>query len=230
MSRLDKRLASSGVGTRSQVKKLIRDGYVTVNGQTVRQADFKVDDEKDIVCFDGEVLEYRQYVYFMLNKPQGYISASRGWEPNVVDLITEPYKNLFPVGRLDKDTEGLLLITNDGQLGHELLSPKKHVEKEYYAEISVPLSEDDIDLIESGITWKDETYRPAKYKKISDYSCLLTITEGKYHEIKRMMNALGSEVTYLKRIRMKNLILDDDLSPGEYRPLSEEEIEDLREV
>lgn len=230
MNRLDKYLATAGVGTRSEVKKLIRDGHIKVNGETAKKADMKVDEEHDIVTFDDEEVYYSEFVYFMLNKPAGYISASSGWDPNVIDLIGEPYRNLFPVGRLDKDTEGLLLITNDGQLGHELLAPKKHVEKEYYVEIDIPLTEEDIEKIESGITWKEETYKPAKYKKISDNSFTLVITEGKYHEIKRMMLALGSKVTYLKRLRMKNLVLDETLRPGEYRPLTDEEVEDLRAV
>ena len=230
MIRLDKYLAEAGVGTRSQVKKAVRDGRVKINGETVKHADLKVDEETDIVTFDDEEVYFSEFVYFMLNKPQGYISASRGWDPNVIDLIAEPYRNLFPVGRLDKDTEGLLLISNDGQLAHELLSPKKLIEKEYYTEVDIPLTEEDISRIESGIEWHGESYRPAKYKKISDHAMTLTITEGRYHEIKRMMLALGSKVTYLKRIRMKNLVLDETLKPGEYRFLTQEELDDLTEV
>ena len=230
MNRLDKYLAASGIGTRSEVKKYIRDCRVTVNGEIVRHADMKVNEEKDRVCFDGEPVSWSEFVYFMLNKPHGYISATSGWDPNVLDLIAEPFRNLFPVGRLDKDTEGLLLITNDGQLGHELLAPKKHVEKEYYVEIDIPLSEEDIEQISRGITYKDETYKPAVYKKISDTSFTLVITEGKYHEIKRMMLALGSKVTYLKRLRMKDLVLDESLKPGEYRYLTEEEIASLKAI
>ena len=151
MIRLDKYLAEAGVGTRSQVKKAVRDGRVKINGETVKHADLKVDEETDIVTFDDEEVYFSEFVYFMLNKPQGYISASRGWDPNVIDLIAEPYRNLFPVGRLDTDTEGLLLISNDGQLAHELLSPKKLIEKEYYTEVDIPLIQEDINRIESGI-------------------------------------------------------------------------------
>lgn len=228
MIRLDKYLAEAGIGTRSQVKKMIRDGRVKINGEAVKHADTKVDEETDIVTFDEEEVFFSEFVYIMLNKPQGYISASRGWDPNVIDLIAEPFRNLFPVGRLDKDTEGLLLITNDGQLAHELLAPKKLIEKEYYTEVDIPLSEEDIRKIETGISWHEETYRPAVYKKISDHAMTLSVTEGKYHEIKRMIQALGSRVTYLKRIRMKNLKLDESLKPGEYRFLSEDELADLR--
>ena len=230
MIRLDKYLAEAGVGTRSQVKKAVRDGRVKINGETVKHSDLKVDEETDIVTFDDEEVYFSEFVYFMLNKPQGYISASRGWDPNVIDLIAEPYRNLFPVGRLDKDTEGLLLISNDGQLAHELLSPKKLIEKEYYTEVDIPLTEEDISRIESGIEWHGESYRPAKYKKISDHAMTLTVTEGRYHEIKRMIEACGSKVTYLKRVRMKNLVLDENLKPGEYRFLTPEEIDDLKAV
>lgn len=230
MIRLDKYLAEAGVGTRSQVKKAVRDGRVKINGETVKHADLKVDEESDIVTFDDEEVYFSEFVYFMLNKPQGYISASRGWDPNVIDLIAEPYRNLFPVGRLDKDTEGLLLISNDGQLAHELLSPKKLIEKEYYTEVDIPLTQEDISRIESGIEWHGESYRPAKYKKISDHAMTLTVTEGRYHEIKRMIEACGSKVTYLKRVRMKNLVLDENLKPGEYRFLTPEEIDDLKAV
>lgn len=230
MIRLDKYLAEAGVGTRSQVKKAVRDGRVKINGETVKHADLKVDEQSDIVTFDDEEVYFSEFVYFMLNKPQGYISASRGWDPNVIDLIAEPYRNLFPVGRLDKDTEGLLLISNDGQLAHELLSPKKLIEKEYYTEVDIPLTQVDINRIESGIEWHGESYRPAKYKKISDHAMTLTVTEGRYHEIKRMIEACGSKVTYLKRVRMKNLVLDENLKPGEYRFLTPEEIDDLKAV
>lgn len=230
MIRLDKFLAEAGVGTRSQVKKAVRDGHVKINGETVKHADTKVDEDNDVVTFDDEEVYYTGFVYIMLNKPQGYISASQGWDPNVIDLIEEPFRNLFPVGRLDKDTEGLLLITNDGQLAHELLSPKKLIEKEYYAEVDIPLNEEDVKKISEGISWHGETYRPAKYKKISEHAMTLTITEGRYHEIKRMMLALGSKVTYLKRIRMKNLVLDETLKPGEYRFLTQQELDGLTEV
>ena len=230
MIRLDKYLAEAGVGTRSQVKKAVREGRVKINGETVKHADLKVDEETDTVTFDDEEVYFSEFVYFMLNKPQGYISASRGWDPNVIDLIAEPYRNLFPVGRLDKDTEGLLLISNDGQLAHELLSPKKLIEKEYYTEVDIPLTQEDINRIESGIEWHGESYRPAKYKKISDHAMTLTVTEGRYHEIKRMIEACGSKVTYLKRVRMKNLVLDENLKPGEYRFLTPEEIDDLKAV
>ena len=164
----------------------------------------------------------------MLKKPAGYISATKGNVPTVMDLIPQ-YKGMFPCGRLDKDTEGLLLMTNDGPLAHHLLSPHHHVEKEYYVEHKLPLTDEDIYSIETGITFQSVTYRPARYEKISDTSCHLTIREGKYHEIKMIFESLGDKVVYLKRLRMKNLRLDETLKPGQYRPLTDQEIEDLKE-
>jgi 16S rRNA pseudouridine516 synthase len=180
------------------------------------------------VTVDGNEVHYQKFVYYMLNKPQGYISATEGQDPVVLDLIDEPYKDLFPCGRLDKDTTGLLLITNDGPLAHRLLSPKHHVEKEYIVTHESPLSEADIRKMAEGITWQSETYRPAVCRTIDDHTCSLIISEGKFHEIKKIFEALGNKVTALARIRMKNLVLDGSLAPGEYRPLSEEELKDLR--
>ena len=226
--RLDKLLADCGFGTRSEVKKMIRNGWVEVNGIAARSGDQKVDENTDTVTVDGNEVHYQKFVYFMLNKPQGYISATEGQDPVVLDLIDEPYKDLFPCGRLDKDTTGLLLITNDGPLAHRLLSPKHHVEKEYIVTHESPLSEADIRKMAEGITWQSETYRPAVCRTIDDHTCSLIISEGKFHEIKKIFEALGNKVTALARIRMKNLVLDGSLAPGEYRPLSEEELKDLR--
>ena len=225
--RLDRMLSECGWGTRNEVKKMIRGGWVEVNGVTEKKADRQIDPEKDTVTADGTEVVYEQYVYFMLNKPAGYISATEGNVPTVLDLIGEPYRGLFPCGRLDKDTTGLLLITNDGALAHRLLSPKHHVEKEYIVDHREPLSENDIARLESGISYQKEAYKPAVYQKISETRCSLTITEGRYHEIKLMFEALGNEVTALKRIRMKNLVLDESLAEGEYRRLTDEEREDL---
>ena len=227
--RLDRMLSNARVGTRSECKKIIKDGRVTVNGEVMRKADAKIDENADEILVDGQEIVYEKYVYYMLNKPSGYISATEGNVPTVMDLIAEPYRGMFPCGRLDKDTEGLLLITNDGPLAHELLSPKKHVDKEYYVEHKLPLTEDDIHRIETGIHFNGEDFKPAVYKKITDTSCTLTIREGKYHEIKFIFEALGDRVTYLKRLRMKNLVLDETLRPGDYRPLTDEELNDLKE-
>lgn len=227
--RLDRMLSNAHAGTRSQVKQLVKDGRVTVNGEVAKKSFIQIDENRDVICLDGKQLIYEKYVYLMLNKPAGYISATEGNVPTVMDLIPLDYKGMFPCGRLDRDTEGLLLMTNDGPLAHFLLSPHHHVEKEYYVEHKLPLTEEDVKAIESGITYQSITYKPAKYKKISDTSCNLTIVEGKYHEIKLIFESLGDKVVYLKRLRMKNLVLDESLKPGEFRALSEEEIADLKE-
>ncbi|MGM9941118.1 MAG: pseudouridine synthase [Bulleidia sp.] len=227
--RLDRMLSDAHAGTRSQVKKLVRDGRVTVNGITAKHSSIRIDEYNDEICLDGNRLIYEKHVYLMLNKPAGYISATKGNVPTVMDLIPDIYKGMFPCGRLDRDTEGLLLMTNDGPLAHHLLSPHHHVEKEYYVEHKLPLTDEDIENIQKGITFQGVTYRPAQYEKISDTSCHLIIQEGKYHEIKLIFESLGDRVVYLKRLRMKNLCLDETLKPGEYRPLTQQEIDDLKE-
>ncbi|MCI6746346.1 MAG: rRNA pseudouridine synthase [Anaerolactibacter massiliensis] len=227
--RLDKVLADLGIGTRKELKQLIRSGRVNVNGETVSDPGMHVDPEQDELFLDGQQLAYEKYVYFMLNKPQGIVSATRDASETVLDLLDEPYKDLFPCGRLDKDTEGLLLITNDGPLAHQLLSPKHHIEKEYLVTIRHPLSDQDIRRIEDGMTLQSgEVFQPAHVIPVSDTQIRLILKEGKYHEIKRMLLAVGNEVTALKRLRMKNLVLDETLGPGEYRRLTEEELQSLR--
>ena len=229
--RLDKFLCEMNQGTRSQVKDLIRKKQVSVNGTIVTKPETQIQENTDRIVLQGREICYQKYVYYMLNKPRGFVSATTdSRERTVLDLLGEQKANdLFPVGRLDKDTEGLLLMTNDGPLAHHLLSPHHHVEKEYYVEHKLPLTDEDIYSIETGITFQSVTYRPARYEKISDTSCHLTIREGKYHEIKMIFESLGDKVVYLKRLRMKNLRLGDNLKPGEYHPLTAEEIADLKE-
>ena len=234
--RLDKYLTEMGCGTRSQVKKEILKGSVSVNGEIAKKAERKVDTEKDEIIFKGEKIFYAGYEYFMLNKPAGVVSATEDKkERTVIDLIKESKrKDLFPAGRLDKDTEGLLLITNDGQLAHRLLSPKKHVDKVYYAKIDGMVTEEDVKRFAEGIdigAEEEEMTRPAKLdimKSAEESEIRLTIHEGKFHQVKRMFLAVGKEVTYLKRERMGPLCLDENLKPGEYRLLTEEEIENVR--
>lgn len=226
MMRLDKYLADAGFGTRKETKNLIKKKKVMVNDQLITKDDFKVDENKDRVSVEGILVEYHQFHYFMLNKPQGVISATEdGKHKTVLNCLQEPFKDLFPVGRLDIDTEGLLLITNDGALAHELLSPKKHVEKCYYLTIKEPLTQEHIEQIEKGIEIdQQEVCKPARIELIDDYHALLWITEGKFHQVKRMMQACQSEVLYLKRLTMGPLKLDENLKLGEYRRLTEEEI------
>ena len=231
MIRLDKFLADSGVGTRTDVKKRIREGRITVNDAVAKKPDLKVDPEQDQILFDHRPVIYEKYSYYLFHKPAGCVTARCDrLNRTVMDFFPESMRKEFaPVGRLDKDTEGLLLMTNDGPLAHHLLSPHHHVEKEYYVEHKLPLTDEDIYSIETGITFQSVTYRPAQYEKISDTSCHLTIREGKYHEIKMIFESLGDKVVYLKRLRMKNLRLDETLKPGQYRPLTDQEIEDLKE-
>lgn len=228
--RLDRVLANASVGSRTQVKNMVKNGRVSVNGKIELASSMMVDPNQDVIRIDDEILQYAKYQYLMLYKPAGYISATEGrYDPTVLELVPN-YKGLFPCGRLDKDTEGLLLMTNDGRLAHNLLSPKKHVEKEYYVEHQLPLSQEDVLCIERGIRYKNITYKGAKLKILDDLQCTIILQEGKYHEIKNIFLAIGNKVTYLKRIRMKNLILDETLKKGEYRPLSEEEIGDLKQL
>lgn len=229
--RLDKYLADMGVGTRTEVKKAIRKGMVRVDQVIVKNPEFKIDGQK-VTCLDQEI-SYETHEYYMLNKPAGVISATTdAREQTVVDLITgKKRKDLFPVGRLDKDTEGLLLITNDGALAHELLSPKKHVDKVYYAKVQGRVTEEDQEQFRQGVLiGEGEMTKPAKLEilRSDDISEIrLTIQEGKFHQVKRMFEAVGKTVIYLKRLSMGCLVLDENLELGAYRALTNEEIEQL---
>ena len=236
MIRLDKYLADMGCGTRQEVKKLIRSGQVSVDGAVVKKPETKVEQTVQEVCLNGEKVGYESFEYYMLNKPAGVISATEDRScQTVVDLIKEKKrKDLFPVGRLDKDTEGLLLITNDGELAHRLLSPKKHVDKCYFARVSGKVTENDVRSFENGVNIgsleQPEITMPGKLEIITSDEISqihLTIQEGKFHQVKRMFQAVGKEVIYLKRLRMGTLVLDENLSIGEYRPLTKEELEKL---
>lgn len=226
LKRLDKFLCDKKIGTRSQVKVLIQKGLVMVNDEVVKKADAKVTDT-DVVCCQGNVLTSEEFGYFMLNKPAGVISATEDdTQQTVLDFFeNEPYKNLYPVGRLDKDTEGLLLITNDGPLGHHLLSPKKHIPKTYYVKLDHGLIQADIDALENGLDIGEKNLTlPAKIEVIEETAVHITITEGKFHQVKRMFEAVSNKVLYLKRISMGSLILDEALKLGEYRKLTDEEL------
>ena len=230
--RLDKYLSDMGVGTRSELKKDIRKGVVTVDGEVVKDPGRSVDASSQVI-FKGISVAYEEFVYYMLNKPAGVISASEDErEETVIDLLPEPKRrDLFPVGRLDKDTEGLLIITNDGALAHRLLSPKHHVDKTYYVEASGILNDSDIELFSQGLVLTDGLEcLPADLKILSvsedEYTSKaeITIREGKFHQVKRMFASVGAEVTYLKRLSMGPLTLDPELAPGEYRRLTAYEL------
>ena len=234
--RVDKLLSNVGVASRAELKKYCKQGLISVNGKVINNPGVQVDSESDDIRFNGEKIVYRDFVYIMLNKPDGYISATFDkYDPIVLDLIDQSYLVFepFPVGRLDKDTEGLLVLTNDGQLAHRVLSPKKHVPKTYYAKIQGKVTEEDILAFEKGVILDDgyETM-PSQLKilKSDDMSEIeLTIHEGKFHQVKRMFESVGKKVVYLKRLSMGKLKLDESLKLGEYRELTEEEVKLIEE-
>ena len=234
MMRLDKFLCETGFGTRSQVKVLLKKGLVTVNGVSVKRPEEKIEEERDLVVCNGKKAVYAPFVYLMLHKPAGVVSATEDRvERTVLDLLKEQdRRGLFPVGRLDKDTEGLLLLTNDGALAHELTSPKKHVDKTYYARIAGLVTEEHVERFREGLSIGEKrptlpaVLRILRSGEVSEVQ--VTIREGKYHQIKRMFEAVGFKVLYLKRLSMGSLKLDEHLKPGEYRPLTGQEIEALK--
>lgn len=225
--RLDKFLCDTAGLTRTEAKNAIKKGQVAVNGQVQKTADFKVKENGDTVTFQGKPLSYAAFHYYMLHKPAGVITATEDKkESTVMDILKEEkVKNLFPVGRLDKNTEGLLLITDDGELAHNLLSPKKHVDKGYLVKVRDSISEEDCKKLSEGVDIGDEKpTAPAKVERVAEKEILLTIREGRFHQVKRMLRAVGNEVVYLKRLSFGSLRLPKDLEKGAYRPLSEEEI------
>lgn len=236
--RLDKIIASGGRWSRREVKQLIRQGRVLVDGVPARSAEDRADPEAAEIAVDGELLVWRRYTWLMMNKPAGVLSATEdGRGKTVLDLLAPELRRqgLFPVGRLDKDTEGLLLLTNDGKLAHDLLSPKKHVDKVYYARTAGRLEEADRRAFAAGMVLGDGLRcLPAGLEILSagdgGSEALVTLREGKFHQVKRMLAARGRPVLYLRRVRMGNLTLDPALGPGEYRYLAEEELEDLQNL
>ena len=234
--RLDKFLVACAVGSRTEVKNLLKAGRVTVNGKKEKSAKLQIDEERDEIRFDGQVLEYEEFVYYMMNKPQGVISATEDSKHRtVLDLLDDiaQTKEVFPVGRLDIDTHGLLLLTNDGQLAHALLSPKRHVDKTYLAHVEGIMTQEDVETFVKGIPLKDFTCQPAKLEIVSVDSVKnqslvrVTIAEGKFHQVKRMVAYCGKEVLDLQRLTMGTLVLDENLEQGEWRRLSKEELEVL---
>ena len=234
--RIDKILSNLGYGSRAELKVYCKKGMVKVNDKVISNPGTQVDTDVDKIEFNNEVVNYREFVYIMMNKPDGYLSATFDKrDPIVLDLIDSSYLAFepFPVGRLDKDTEGLLVLTNDGQLAHRVLSPKKHVPKTYYAKIEGRVTEEDIKAFEQGVTLDDgyETM-PAQLKILESgeqSEIELTIHEGKFHQVKRMFESVGKKVVYLKRISMGKLMLDEKLGLGEYRELTDEEVKLIEE-
>lgn len=244
--RLDRFLANSGIGTRKEVKEILKKRKIKVNDVIIIDGSAHINENTDIIMYGEKEISYRPFVYIMMNKPNGVISATEDKEHRtVIDLLGEEYRtyNIFPVGRLDIDTEGLLLLTNDGQMAHNLLSPKKEVNKKYYVEVRDPVLKIDIEKLEKGIlleenfVTKDSKVEVIENSKISidktngqrnPSKVFITITEGKYHQVKRMFKAVGNKVIYLKRIEMGSLKLDPTLNPGKYRELTQKEISLLK--
>ena len=233
LERLDKLLASTGRWSRREVKDLVRQGRVLADGRPAGRPEDKFDPEKVLLSVDGQEVDCAPFVYLMLHKPAGLLSATEDRrQRTVLDLLPEHLRRrgLFPVGRLDKDTEGLLLLTDDGPLGHDLLSPKKHVDKVYYAQVEGTVDGMDVEALARGMVLGDGlACLPAVLEPLGDGSeCLVTLREGKYHQVKRMLAARGKPVRYLKRLSMGPIQLDSALGPGEWRPLTREEVAALR--
>ncbi|MBS4804042.1 MAG: rRNA pseudouridine synthase [Clostridium sp.] len=236
MERLDKVLSNLGYGSRKEIKQAIRKGLIEVNGELVKDNGMQVDPESDRIIVNGEEIFYRKFIYLMMNKPDGVVSATvDNRDETVVDLLEVEHQvfNPFPVGRLDKDTVGLLFLTNDGELNHRLISPKWKVDKVYYAKIDKKVTEDDVNKFKKGITLDDGYLcKEAKLEILNatdeGSEVEVTIQEGKFHQVKRMFEAVGKEVVYLKRIEFGTLKLDEDLEEGEYRELTDEELAVLK--
>ena len=232
--RLDKFLVACAVGSRTEVKDLLKAGRVTVNGKKEKSTKLQINEERDQIHFDGQKLEYEEFVYYMMNKPQGVISATEDTKHRTVLDLLDDYgraKEVFPVGRLDIDTHGLLLLTNNGQLAHALLSPKRHVDKTYLAQVKGIMTQEDVETFAKGIPLKDFTCQPAKLEILSvdsdkdESQVRVTIAEGKFHQVKRMVAYCGKEVVDLQRLTMGTLVLDENLKRGEWRRISQAELE-----
>ena len=231
MDRIDKIIASQGQYSRSEVKKLVKDGRVTLDGKVIKSSDVKADPDKNDIAIDGKSIGYKKHLYIMLNKPQGVVSATEDTDhTTVIDLVPKSLKRdgLFPAGRLDGDTVGFVLITDDGDFAHKILSPKNHIMKTYHATLQRPVTQDDIDAFRNGIELKDGTLcLEAQVRPIDGDEPMaeIKICEGKYHQVKRMFAALGNKVVFLKRVKMGNLSLDESLEEGQCRELTAEELE-----
>ena len=225
--RADKFLADLGIGTRSQVKNIIKNKKVAVNGQIITSANVKINTEKDVVTVNGKEINYKKYTYIMMNKPDGVISSTEDKQKTVIELLPMELQNLdlFPVGRLDKDTVGLLILTNDGIFAHNTLSPKKHIDKKYYAKISGTLPENAVEIFKNGVTIGDYKCKSADLRIIDSNSIEVVIHEGKFHQVKRMFEAIDCKVEFLKRVSFGEINLDENLKQGEYRELNKAEME-----
>lgn len=235
MERIDKIIASQGKYSRSEVKKLVRDGRVTLDGKAVKSSDIKADPDKSCIAIDGKSIGYKKHLYIMLNKPQGVVSATEDTDhKTVIDLVPKELKRdgLFPAGRLDGDTVGFVLITDDGDFAHRILSPKNHIMKTYHATLQRPVTQEDIDAFRNGIELKDGTLcLEAQVRPLEGDEPMaeIKICEGKYHQVKRMFAALGNKVVFLRRVKMGKLSLDESLGEGQCREITAEELRLIQE-
>ncbi len=228
--RLDKFIVESGLASRTEVTKAARNGAITVNGNVVRRASGHIDPTADEIVYCGKAVIYREFTYIMLNKPDGYVSATEDSKlPTVLNLLPDELQKigLFPCGRLDKNTLGLMLLTNNGQLAHKLLAPKSHVSKKYRFNVKFPISDSDVTALEGGVDIGGYVTAPCKVEMISEREGYITLTEGKYHQIKLMAEAVHNQITYLERVTFGSLVLDNTLERGEWRHLNIEEQETL---
>ena len=233
MERLDKVICGQTEYSRKDIKQLITNKRVMVNGEIVLKSDIKVDINKDKISIDGEEINYQKNVYLILNKPMGYISATEDRnQKTVLDLIDEKYshREMFPAGRLDKDTTGMMIITDDGVFAHNILAPKKHIQKIYEVTIDIPVTEEMKIKFKDGIDLNDGKCKTAILEKIDEYTAKVTLTEGRYHQIKRMFGCFGAKVVKLHRIKMGNLELPKDLKEGESRELTNEELDKIKNI
>ena len=232
MERIDKIISEQTYYTRKEIKKLISKGMVYVNGEQVKKPEIKYDETNISININGEEIEIKKHVYLLLNKPKGYVSTTEiGTQNTVLDLVPEKYKNrnIFPAGRLDKDTTGLMLITDDGEFAHNILSPKRHVKKEYEVTLDIPLTEDMVKGFKKGVNLNDGECKSADLEITGEYTAKVTITEGRYHQIKRMFGCYGAKVIELNRICMGNLYLPKDLKLGEVKEATEDELQKIQE-
>ncbi len=232
MERIDKIIASQGKYSRSEVKALISKKRVSINGEVIKSSSTKADPASDCIVVNGEKLNFKRFVYLMLNKPKGYVSATEDRDHRtVLELVPVEYegRDLFPAGRLDRDTTGLMIITDDGQMAHNILSPKKHVQKIYHVELDIPVTEEIARGFEEGVELNDGICKEASLDITGEKTCFVTLKEGRYHQIKRMFGCFGAKVVELHRVAMGNLRLPDDLAEGRCRELTEEELKLLQQ-
>ena len=230
LQRIDKILSSQNIGSRNDIKEMIKKKRISADGKIILKPDEKFNPETAEIKIDGNIISFKKYLYIMMNKPSGVLSATYDkYDKTVIDILPKEFQRngLFPAGRLDKDTEGFVLITDDGELAHKMLSPKNHVYKLYKAVVDKTLTDEDVQSFEQGISFGQDDFLPASMKILDEHTALVEICEGKFHQVKKMFNSVGANVIYLKRLRIGGVFLDENLSDGECRELTQNEISDI---